>query len=163
MSLPATTPPAQAAVWLSEAEQRAWRAYLRTTELLMASLDAQLQRDAGIPHTYYVVLAMLSEAPGRTLRMSELACAANASPSRLSHAVGRLEDRGWVTRRPSPGDGRGTLATLTDAGWAFLQQQAPGHVQQVRRSLFDHLTAAEVEQLGAALSRVVQGLESEPG
>lgn len=145
--------------WLSDDEQRAWRAYLRTTELLQGALDGQLQRDAGIPHTYYVVLAMLSEAADRTLRMSELACAANASPSRLSHAVGKLEGRGWVTRRPAPGDGRGTLATLTDAGWDFLVQQAPGHVAEVRRSLFNHLTPQQVCQLGTALGGVVEGLE----
>lgn len=145
--------------WLSDDEQRAWRALLRTSELLQGALDAQLQRDAGIPHTYYVVLAMLSEAPDRTLRMSELACAASASPSRLSHAVGRLEGRGWVRRRPSPRDGRGTLATLTDAGWDFLVQQAPGHVAAVRRSLFDHLTPQQVDQLGTALGGIVEGLE----
>ena len=145
--------------WLSDDEQRVWRAYLRSTELLQAALDAQLQREAGIPHTYYVVLAMLSEAPDRTLRMSELASKANASPSRLSHAFGKLEERGWVTRRRSPGDGRGTLATLTDAGLDFLVEHAPGHVDAVRRGLFDHLTPEQVQQLVCALGSVVDGLE----
>ncbi len=147
--------------WLSADEQRAWLAYLRATELLMAALDGQLQRDAGIPHAYYVVLAMLSQAPDRTLRMSELASVANASPSRLSHAVGKLEARGWVVRRPAPGDGRGTLAGLTEAGYAFLVDQAPGHVEQVRRSLFDALTPTQVGELASAFGAVVAGLESD--
>lgn len=148
--------------WLSEDEQLAWRRYLRATELLDAALEAQLQRDAGIPHTYYVILAMLSEAPDRVLRMSDLAVAANVSPSRLSHAVGKLEARGWVTRRPTPGDGRGTLAELTDDGYAFLVAQAPGHVGAVRRHLFDALTPEQVAQLSDAFAAVVAGLEADP-
>ena len=151
-------PSPEGPAWLSAREQTAWRSYLRASELLMGALDAQLQRDAGVPHTYYVVLAMLSEAPDRTLRMSELAGLASASPSRLSHAVGKLEARGWVTRRPSPGDGRGTLATLTDAGLAFLVAQAPGHVDAVRRALFDHLSADQVDQLAAMFADVAVGL-----
>ena len=103
--------------WLDEDEQRTWRSFLATSELLYAALDRQLQRDAGITHASYIVLAMLSEAPDRSLRMSDLAVRANSSPSRLSHAVARLEERGWVRREPAPKDGRGTVAMLTDAGW----------------------------------------------
>ena len=133
--------------WLSADEQRAWLAWLGATELLMASLDAQLQRDAGFPHAYYAILAQLSAAPDRTLRMSDLASVVNASASRLSHAVGKLEERGWVARRPCPTDRRSTLATLTDAGFAVLEQQAPGHVAAVRKGLFDALTPEQVTQL----------------
>jgi DNA-binding MarR family transcriptional regulator len=96
--------------WLSDEEQRTWRALLAMTALLGSALDAQLQRDAGMPHAYYIVLAMLSEAPGRTLRMSELASVANSSQSRLSHAVARLEERGWVRREKCPSDKRGSMA-----------------------------------------------------
>jgi DNA-binding MarR family transcriptional regulator len=145
--------------WLTAEEQRAWLAWLGATELLNASLDAQLQRDAGFPLAYYVILAMLSEAPDRTLRMSELAGKANASPSRLSHAVGKLEDRGWVVRRPCPGDRRGTLATLTDAGFAVLEQQAPGHVAAVRQGLFDRLSKEQVRQLEQICTAVLDGLD----
>lgn len=145
--------------WLSADEQRAWLAWLGASELLMASLDAQLQRDAGFPHAYYAILAQLSHAPDRTLRMSDLASVVNASPSRLSHAIGKLEDRGWVTRRRCPTDRRSMLATLTDAGFAVLEEQAPGHVQAVRKALFDRLTPEQVTQLEQICNAVVDGLD----
>ena len=145
--------------WLSEDEQRCWLAWLGATELLMASLDQQLQRDAGFPHAYYAILAQLSAAEDRTLRMSDLALVVNASPSRLSHAVGKLEDRGWVTRHPAPGDRRSTLCTLTDAGFAVLEEQAPGHVEAVRTSLFDPLTKEQVAQLEQICTAILDGLD----
>lgn len=145
--------------WLTADEQRAWLAWLGATELLMASLDAQLQRDAGFPHAYYAILAQLSGAPDRTLRMGDLASVVNASPSRLSHAIGKLEERGWVTRRPSPTDKRSTLATLTDKGFEVLKEHAPGHVAQVRSGLFDPLTKEQVVQLEQICSAVVDGLD----
>ena len=114
--------------WLDEEEQRTWRAYLAMSELLYATLDRQLQREAGMTHGTYVVLAMLSEAPDRSLRMTDLARLANSTPSRLSHAMARMEERGWVTRCRASEDGRGTVATLTDAGWEVLVATAPGHV-----------------------------------
>lgn len=145
--------------WLTADEQRAWLAWLGATELLMASLDAQLQRDAGIPHAYYAILAQLSAAPDRTLRMSDLASVVNASPSRLSHAVGKLEERGWVTRKPSTCDKRSTLCTLTDDGFAFLAETAPGHVEAVRKGLFDPLTKEQVGQLERICQAVLDGLD----
>jgi DNA-binding MarR family transcriptional regulator len=145
--------------WLTADEQRAWLAWLGASELLMASLDAQLQRDAGFPHAYYAILAQLSAAPGRTLRMSDLAGVVNASPSRLSHSVGKLEERGWVARRPCPTDRRSTLATLTAAGFAVLREHAPGHVAAVRKGLFDVLTAEQVSQLEQICSAVRTGLD----
>ena len=145
--------------WLTAEEQRAWLAWLGATELLMGSLDAQLQRDAGLPHAYYAILAQLSHAPDRTLRMNELASVVNSSPSRLSHAVGKLEERGWVTRRPGPTDKRSTLATLTDAGFAVLKQHAPGHVAAVRAGLFDPLTKEQVSQLEQICTAVLDGLD----
>jgi DNA-binding MarR family transcriptional regulator len=145
--------------WLDDDEQRTWRSFLATSELLYAALDRQLQRDAGITHASYIVLAMLSEAPDRSLRMSDLAVRANSSPSRLSHAVARLEARGWVRREPAPKDGRGTVAVLTDAGWQMLAETAPGHVTAVREHLFDQLTQEQVRALGDICSIVLDGLD----
>jgi DNA-binding MarR family transcriptional regulator len=144
--------------WLDDDEQRTWRAFIATSEVLYAALDRQLQRDAGLTHASYIVLAMLSEAPGRSLRMSELAVKANASPSRLSHSVARLQERGWIRREPDPKDGRGTVAVLTDDGWDMLEQTAPGHVAAVREHLFDKLTTEQVRALGEICDAVLDGL-----
>lgn len=143
--------------WLSESEQRTWRAYLAATRLVLEELDRELQRDAGLPHGYYVILVALSEAPDRRLRMTELARVTGSSPSRLSHAVTRLEESGWVRREPCSDDRRGAFAGLTDAGLAALEAAAPGHVDGVRRHLFDRLTPAQVEQLEAISEAVLAG------
>ena len=145
--------------WLDDTQQRAWRAWLTLAELLPRELDAQLQRDAGLTHAAYVVLAMLSEAPGRSRRMSDLARRANQSQSRLSHTVARLEERGWVRRERSAEDGRGNLAVLTDAGWDVVRSVAPGHVDAVRAALFDPLTPEQTESLREALEAVVASLD----
>ena len=145
--------------WLDEQQQRTWRAWLAVTELLPRTLDAQLQRDAGMTHAAYVVLAMLSEAPDRSRRMSDLARTANQSQSRLSHTVARLEERGWVRRERSAEDGRGNVAVLTDAGWDVVRSVAPGHVAAVRAALFDPLTRQQTEALRDVLETVVQGLD----
>src|SRR6516165_11553673 len=133
--------------WLDAEETQAWRALASTLIRLSAALDAQLRRDAGISHFEYQVLALLSEARGRTLRMSALATLAEGSLPRLSQAVNRLEKRGWVRRTPDPADGRYTLAILTDEGWAKVTETAPGHVYEVRRLVFDPLTKAQARQL----------------
>ena len=135
--------------WLSDDEQCTWRAFLAATRRVFDELDRELQRDAGMPHTYYMILAMLSEAPGRTLRMTDLARITGSSRSRLSHAVARLEEAGWVRRAPFAGDRRGAMAVLTDAGMDALAAAAVGHVEGVRRHLFDRLTPAQVHQLRA--------------
>ena len=131
--------------WLDDDEQRAWRAFLRAASAVDEALDRQLQREAGMPHAYYQVLAMLSEVPDRTLRMSELAGLTTSSASRLSHAVARLEERGWVRREKHPTDRRGALAVLTDDGWDALVAAAPGHVAAVRAAVFDRLDAEQVQ------------------
>ncbi|MGC4746588.1 MarR family winged helix-turn-helix transcriptional regulator [Micromonospora sp. DT201] len=133
--------------WLDPDEQRTWRAYLAASRALMDTLDRELQRDAGMPHAYYELLVVLSESPGRRLRMSDLAKAAGSSRSRLSHAVARLEAAGWVRREDCPTDRRGQVALLTDEGFATLAAAAPGHVEGVRRHLFDALSPAQVDQL----------------
>ncbi len=146
--------------WLSDSEQRAWRAYLEATTLLFDALDRQLQRDSGMPHAYYEILVRLSEADSRSMRMSELADVTRSSRSRLSHAVARLEERGWLKRVDCPTDKRGQVATLTDSGFATLEAAAPGHVAAVRRHLIDRLSPEQVAQLEQIGSVVVAGLES---
>ena len=134
--------------WLTTDEQRTWRSFLTACQALFGAIDAQLLHDSGLPHGYYEILVHLSEAPGRALRMSQLATASTFSKSRLSHAVSRLEERGWVIRQDCPTDRRGQVALLTDAGYAVLSSAAPGHVDQVRRSLIDALSPEQVRQLG---------------
>ena len=146
--------------WLTDDEQRTWRAFLTAVHLLIDELDHDLQRDAGMPHTYYEILVALSEAPCRTLRMSQLADRCQSSRSRLSHAVSRLEEAGWVRREACPTDKRGALAVLTDTGFAVLAAAAPGHVEAVRRSLFDVLTPEQVEQLEEISSAIRDNLLS---
>jgi DNA-binding MarR family transcriptional regulator len=123
--------------WLDAEEQKAWRAWLYSTQLLQERLNAELQHDTGISHPYYEILVQLSETPGRMLRMSELADRCLSSRSRLSHAVSRLEERGWIRRQVCEEDARGQLAVLTDEGFAALENAAPVHVESVRRHLFD--------------------------
>ncbi|WP_037647741.1 MarR family winged helix-turn-helix transcriptional regulator [Streptomyces flavidovirens] len=145
--------------WLSEQEQRTWRAYLQATTLLEDHLDRQLQRDAGMPHVYYGLLVQLSQAPQRRLRMTELARIAKITRSRLSHAVARLERNGWVRREDCPSDRRGQNAVLTDEGYAVLKQTAPGHVATVRQAMFDRLTPEQVRQLGEIMQVMAEGLQ----
>ncbi|MGY1809695.1 MarR family winged helix-turn-helix transcriptional regulator [Blastococcus sp. SYSU D00669] len=145
--------------WLDDEQQRTWRAWLTVSELLPRVLDAQLQRDAGLTHAAYVVLAMLSEAPGRSRRMSDLARRANQSQSRLSHTVARLEERGWVRRERSAEDGRGNVAVLTESGWDVVRSVAPGHVDAVRTAFFDPLTPDRTKALREVLETVLERLD----
>ncbi|MEH1129582.1 MarR family winged helix-turn-helix transcriptional regulator [Micromonospora sp. CPCC 206061] len=133
--------------WLNADEQRTWRAFLHSSRALFDTLDRELQRDAQMPHAYYEILVRLSEAPERTMRMSELAEATSSSRSRLSHAVARLEESGWVRRKDCPTDRRGQLAVLTEYGFEVLVAAAPGHVEGVRSHLFDQLTPQQVANL----------------
>ena len=146
--------------WLDEEEMAAWLPLLRVVQLLPQAMDRQLRQEAGIGHAYYQVLAMLSAAPERTLSMGELARLAATSPSRLSHAVAAMEERGWVTRRPCPTNRRIQYATLTDAGLSLLEGVAPGHVAEVRRLVFDRLTRDEVTRLRSLAVRLLDGLEA---
>jgi DNA-binding MarR family transcriptional regulator len=141
--------------WLSDEEQRAWRPFVALLIKLPATLDAQLQKDAGISQFDYLVLSGLSEAADRTLRMSELAALASSSLSRLSHVVSRLEARGWVRREQRGGDGRFINAVLTEEGWQKVVATAPGHVAAVRELLIDTLTSEEFAQLGALSEKIL--------
>jgi DNA-binding MarR family transcriptional regulator len=133
--------------WLDDREREAWVRLGSLIQLLPAALDTQLRRDSDLTHFEYWVLAMLSEAPQRTLRMTSLAERTSATLSRLSHVVSRMEERGLVERVPCPDDRRATNARLTDAGWDKLVDTAPGHVEAVREYVFDALTPAQVDQL----------------
>jgi DNA-binding MarR family transcriptional regulator len=148
--------------WLDDDEQETWRAFLGASQHVREALDRQLQRDAGMPHAYYQVLATLSEAERLTLTMTELARRTRSSPSRLSHAVAKLEGKGWVRRGRHSGDHRTTLATLTDRGRAELETTAPGHVEQARSALFDHLTPEQVGQLREICRAVLAGAAEKP-
>jgi DNA-binding MarR family transcriptional regulator len=141
--------------WLDERESQAWRALIHLVTLLPQALDRQLRDDAGIGHVYYMILALVSEAPGQRMRLSELAAATGTSLSRLSHALDALEARGWVDRCPTQEGRRGAVARLTDEGRRVLQRIAPGHVAEVRRLVLDPLTPAEVEELGRLAGRVL--------
>jgi DNA-binding MarR family transcriptional regulator len=148
--------------WLDEGEQQTWRAFLGATRLVFEQLDRELQRDSGIPHTYYEILVRLSEAPERALRMSALADRSQSSRSRLSHAVARLEQNGWVERRVCADDKRGQVAHLTDAGLAALAAAAPGHVAGVRSHVFDPLTPEQVTQLREISTALVDAVLAGP-
>jgi DNA-binding MarR family transcriptional regulator len=142
--------------WLTAEEQQTWLELIGVLTWLPDAIDAQLQRDAGLSHFEYQVMAMLSMSPERTRRMSEVAALANGSLTRLSRTVDRLDKRGWVVRRPDPDDGRATLAVLTDAGWDKVVATAPGHVAEVRRLVLDPLTRTQVRQLHEIAARIQQ-------
>jgi len=140
--------------WLNADELEAWKALAGVLFLLPTALDSQLQRDSDLAMADYMVLVMLSERDGRSMRMTELATSANTSQSRLSRIVARLEVAGFVTRQMAPDDRRAVLATLTEAGLAKLVAAAPGHVAQVRKLVFDRLSPAQV----ASLNEVARAL-----
>lgn len=144
--------------WLSPEERAAWVRLIAVLELLPGALDSQLRRDAGLTHFDYGVLAMLSDAPDRTLRMTELAGFTNATLPRLSNVVKRLADRGLIERLTCPGDRRATNVRLTEAGHEKMVASAPGHVDAVREYVFDSLSPDQVSQLaeiaGTILDRV---------
>ena len=145
--------------WLSPDQMAAWVRLTAVLELLPAALDSQLRRDAQLTHFDYYVLAMLSEAPGRTLRMTALAEQTAATLARLSHVVQRLETRGLLERFPCPEDRRATNARLTEAGWAKVREAAPGHVDAVRENVIDALTPEQVTQLAAIADAILHRLD----
>lgn len=145
--------------WLSHDEMASWRALMVLVEQLPAALNAQLKRDAGLNDYEYMVLAAVSEAPGRAATMRDVTMFASGSISRLSHAVSRLEKQGLVERRPYAPDGRHTEVVLTDAGWAKIQQAAPGHAREARRLVIDALTPEQVAQLGEIARAVLSQID----
>ena len=146
--------------WLTVEQQRHWRAYLDGSACLAEALGRQLERDAELSLSEYEVLVRLSEAPGRTLRMSTLADSLAHSRSRVTHTIRRLEARGLVERRPCAADGRGVNAAMTDAGLAQLEAAAPGHVAAVRTHLVDVLTDEQLRALGESMAAVREALHA---
>jgi DNA-binding MarR family transcriptional regulator len=144
--------------WLDDTEKRAWRSLILVAQLLPGTLDRQLQADSGLAHYDYAVLATLSDAPGQKLRMSDLAALMDFSPSRLSHAMSRLEKADWVRRVPCARDKRVQYAELTERGQSVLTEAAPCHVAQVRSLVFDHLSGPEVRQLGIIAEQILRQL-----
>lgn len=148
--------------WLDSEEQCAWRAFLTAFQLVQHNLARQMQREGGMPYPYYEILVHLSEAPDWSLRMSELAQVTGYSPSRLSHAVARLEEWGWVCRTDCPTDKRGQFAGLTEDGFAALAAAAPGHIEAVRRLVFDPLSSEQVQQLREISEALIGRATAEP-
>ena len=138
---------AKKTTWLTDDEAKTWRAFIFATQRVDEVLDRQLQRDAGMPHAYYSILAALSDAPERTMRMSDLARAVRFSQSRLTHAVASMERSGWLQRRACPDDKRSQLVAMTRDGITKMRAIAPGHVAEVRATIFDKLTVAQVTHL----------------
>jgi DNA-binding MarR family transcriptional regulator len=149
--------------WLTSEERATWLAVASMLEVLPGALDGQLQRDAGLTFFEYMVLAMLSEQPDRTLRLSRLAAVTNGSLSRLSHVVSRLEREGYLRRTTSAHDRRAKDAVLTDAGWDKVVATAPGHVEHVRKLVIDPLSRAEQADLRAIGERIVRAVDPEGG
>jgi DNA-binding MarR family transcriptional regulator len=145
--------------WLDESQRAAWVKLISVVELLPGVQETQLRRDSGLTHFEYFVLAMLSEAPERTLRMTALAERVNATLPRLSHVVHRLEDRTLVERFPCPEDRRATNARLTDAGWSTIVAAAPGHVATVRKYVIDALSAEQIGQMDEIMTALLENLD----
>ncbi len=146
--------------WLTPAELDAWLSLVRLFTWLPWSIDQQLQRDANLSMVEYQVLAMLSQSPQRTMRMSSLAEVTNASLSRLSHLVKRLERRGLVRREPDPADGRFTNAILTADGLRTLTEAAPAHVAHVRSLVIDVLSPEQLRRLGRDADRIMSRIDT---
>jgi DNA-binding MarR family transcriptional regulator len=143
--------------WLSAEEQQAWRATVHLSQLLMRQLDRDLDSH-GLNNHDYEIMVVLSEAPERRLRMTELADATSQSRSRLSHQISRMEARGLVRRDTCEGDKRGTFAVLTEAGLAAIERAAPDHVENVRRHFIDRLTPRQLEEVREAFGPIVEYL-----
>ena len=145
--------------WLQPHERLVWLRFVRAASAVLADLDRQLQRDAGVAHSHFLILSTISMTPDDEMGVSALAAALRYSPSRLSHALRRLEADGWVARRPDPEDGRAQRVRLTAEGQARIEVIAPKHVVEVRQRVFDQLTTAQVDALGAISDALLAGSE----
>ena len=141
---------------MTDEQQQVWRRFVEVLVRVPAALEAQLQRDAGLTHMGYIVLFTLSESDDHRMAMSRLAQAANASLSRLSHVVARLEGQGWVRRERNPEDGRVQIAVLTEDGHKKVVATAPGHAEAVQQLVFDHLTSTQVRQLAKVAEALLE-------
>ena len=155
--MPATTE----VQWLTDDEQATWRAFNLASRLVDGALDRQLMRDTDMGHAHYAVLVALSEGPDGEARMGDLAEFLQYSPSRLSHAVRKMEANGWIERRQCPNDGRGQIAVLTDSGRQTIERAAPGHVDEVRRVVLSALTVTQQEQLRNICETLTVGIQNQ--
>lgn len=147
---------AEEAPWLDDEEQQVWLQLSLLLTRLPTALERQLQRDAELSLYEYLLLSGLSMTPGRRLRLRDLAEFTGTSLSRLSNVIRKLEGEGWVARTPDPDDGRSTFAVLTEAGYAKVVDSAPGHVREVRRMVFDPLSAAQLRRFGETIRRILE-------
>ncbi len=144
--------------WLNDSEQRAWRAWIASSQLLLDRLSRDIHAQHGLTMADYEILVRLSESADHRVRMSELADRTLASRSRLSHQIDRMEKRGFVLREQCTDDKRGQFAVLTETGWQTLVAAAPDHVESVRTHLVDVLSPAEFAALGVACEKILGGL-----
>lgn len=147
--------------WLSEDQQQDWRAYIVGSTLLMDTLDRELRQAHGIALAEYEILVRLSEAPGRMLRMAQIAASVRHSRSRVTHTVARMEKAGWIERREASGDGRGVDAVMTEAGWRLLEAAAHTHVTGVREHFVDLASEADFQALGRVMKATADKLVAE--
>jgi DNA-binding MarR family transcriptional regulator len=147
--------------WLDEREARVWQAYLALHRDLHSALERQLMRDSGLSNADYALLVPLSEAPDGVVRSRELGVLVGWERSRLSHQIGRMEKRGLVGREECAEDARGSMVRLTPAGRAAIESAAPGHVDAVRRYVFDAMSAEEVEVLDRVFRRVLDRIAAD--
>ena len=148
--------------WLSTEQQQVWRAFLQMSRRLNETIERDMQQNGHMPFAYYLILAMLSETPGQSLRMNELATVVGSSQSRLSHAVARLEENGWVQRTAASGDRRGQIASLTAAGRSTLVELAPLHARTVKTMMFDPLSDAQLANFRDICATVLAGSPADP-
>lgn len=148
--------------WLSSEQQQVWRSFLQMSRRLNETIERDMQQNGHMPFAYYLILAMLSEAPGQSLRMNELASVVGSSQSRLSHAVARLEENGWVQRTAATGDRRGQIASLTETGRATLVELAPLHARTVKSMIFDPLSDVQLENFRDICATVLDGAPADP-
>ena len=145
--------------WLTADQLSAWKKLIAVVELLPGTLESQLRRDADLSHFEYFTMAMLSEAPGRTLRMTALASLTSSTLARLSHVVSRLEKRGFVRRETCADDRRATNAYLTSDGWSKIVATSPGHVATVLQNVIDPLSVTDVVDLDRLMGRILGALD----
>ena len=144
--------------WLNKEQDFTWRAVWSLMTWLPTKLDQQLREDTGLSLYEYYALSQISEAPNRSIRLSELAGITNMTLSHLSRVISRMMKAGWVERIPDPEDGRYTLGVLTDAGWDKVEEMAPGHVEAVQQAIFDQLTDEQARALGETAARVAEAV-----
>ena len=139
---------------LTRTELRDWLEVIEGTRALLNALDRQLRTEAGMSHDDYEILSRLYRESGHVMRMADLASRVGYTPSRLTHAVARLERQGLVRRSRSAVDRRGVEAVLTELGVERVRDASPGHFDQVRHIVFETLSPEEVGQLGEAMNAI---------